>query len=120
MRTKPAYRPLTEEERTLLTWLLEHNTPEAREFIPLLDRAEARTSCTCGCPSIEFNFPLDLPMVETPRGIIADFSGESDGMAIGLILFSGSGALSELEVFSFGECDHSFGLPSIETLRPFS
>ena len=48
------YRPLSEKERELLVWLLEHGPIDAVNFLPQLDIIEARSSCNCGCPSIEF------------------------------------------------------------------
>jgi len=111
------YRPLTVEERDLLVWLLEHGGPEARNFLPQLEVIQARPSCGCGCPSIEFIVPIDAPYIHLTDGISGHFAGRSADRDVGLILFAGSGVLSELEVFTFGGIDHPFGLPNIETLR---
>lgn len=39
-------RALTEQERHLAKWMLEHGSPQAKEFLPQLDLAEA-TSWRC-------------------------------------------------------------------------
>ena len=104
----------------MLVWLLEHGVPEAKNLLPLPDDVTARSSCECGCPSVEFNLPQESSPSKTPRSIVADFTGISGDLSVGVILFAQSGVLAELEVYAFDSTDHSFGLPPIETLRPFS
>ena len=106
------------QEHELIVWLLEHNTPDARNFLPQLDVMSARSSCDCGCPSIEFSVPLEAPFIETPLGMRAFFSGLTEGREVGLMLIAGGGVLSELEVYTFGDSDGPFGLPDIATLKP--
>ena len=110
------YRPLTAEEQALLIWLLEHGIPDARNFLSQINTLRARSSCTCGCPSIEFTVPLDAPYVETTHGTLAAFSGKSDGIDVVLALTAGFGVLSGLEISPTGETDRPFGLPAIESL----
>jgi hypothetical protein len=111
------YRPLTALERELIVWMLEHGPDGATSFIPQVDDLTARNSCSCGCPSIEFSVPLESPYVELPLGLRICCSGISDdGLKVGLMLTAGSGALSELEVYTFGGVDHPFHLPSVGTL----
>jgi hypothetical protein len=65
-------RPLSDEGRQLVRWMLEHGSPEARDFPPQLDLAEATPwRCPCGCAS--FKFAIDGR--EAPPGVhvIADF-----------------------------------------------
>jgi hypothetical protein len=50
----------------------------------------------------------------------AHFLGRSGDDEVGLMLTAGSGVLSGLEVYTFGEVDHPFDLPAINTLRPAS
>ena len=47
-------RPLTEQERSLVRWLLEHGNPDAAEFLPQLADAWVVSRCGCGCASIDF------------------------------------------------------------------
>jgi hypothetical protein len=81
---------------------------------------EARGSCSCGCPSIEFSVAVDSPFIGSPQGMRAYFLGRSGEDEVGLMLIAGSGVLSGLEVYTFGEIDHPFDLPAINTLRPAS
>lgn len=111
-----AYRSLTNEEKELLTWLLEHGTEETKTFIPQLEILEARSSCICGCPSIKFNVPLDAPYISKPQAMRLHFSGESGDHQVGLILTAGNGVLSELEVFAYDYHEHPFCLPAISSL----
>ena len=114
------YRPLSDKERELLAWLLEHGPPGAANFLPQLDIMEARSSCPCGCPSVEFSVPVDAPFISLPQAMEARFLGRSGDDEVGLMLSAGSGLLSELEIYTFGGIDHPFGLPEISTLRPWS
>jgi hypothetical protein len=110
------YRPLTAEEQALLIWLLEHGIPDAKNFLPQVNTLRARSSCACGCPSIEFIVPLDAPYIATTRGTLAAFTGKSGGVDIVLALFAGGGVLSKLDVSAIGETDRPFGLPPVESL----
>jgi hypothetical protein len=112
------YRPLSSKERELLVWLLEHGPLNATNLLPQLGIIEARGSCSCGCPSIEFRVPVDSPFIASPQGMRAYFLGRSGEDEVGLMLNAGSGVLSGLEVYTFGEVDHPFDLPAINTLRP--
>lgn len=113
------FRPLHDQERELIVWLLEHSPTDARYFLPQLDVISARSSCDCGCPSIGFSVPVDAPYIETPVAMRADFTGIVDGLEVGLMLTAGGGVLSELEVYTFGGNDSPFGLPALETLKPW-
>ena len=112
-------RALTAEEHDLLAWLLEHGEPDVRNFMPQLDVIKARSSCTCGCPSVEFTVPMEASYAETTRSIVADFTGAAKELPVVLILFATGGELSELKVFPFDSTDLPFGLPAIVSLRPF-
>ena len=111
------YRPLTEDEHELLVWLLQHGPEGATKYLPQLDSALARKSCDCGCPSFEVSIPLGVPLVEIPAAFRIQFSGMSNEYDVGLMLIAGSGVLSELEVYTFGENQGPFGLPGIDTLQ---
>lgn len=113
----PEYRPLSKKERAVLIWLLEHGPTDAINFIPQLDVIEARSSCSCGCPSIEFNVPIDSPYIESPQGMRFFAAGNTGTDEVGVMLTAGSGVLSNLEVYTWGGVDHSFDLPLLETLR---
>lgn len=111
------YHPLSDREREVLIWLLQHGPEDATNFLPQIDVVEARSTCSCGCPSIEFNVPLDSPFVHSPQGMRIHATGNSGADEVGVILTAANGVLSELEVFTWGGVDHAFGLPLVETLR---
>ena len=102
----------------MIVWLLEHGPSDARNFLPQLDVISVRNCCDCGCPSIEFDVPLEAPYIETPSEMRAYFTGATESHEVGLMLIAGGGVLSELEVYTFGESDGPFGLPDIGTLQP--
>jgi hypothetical protein len=108
-------RPVTSQERSLLTWLIEHCPRYTKTLLAQLESVEARSSCSCGCPSIQFRLPSERPAVSSLQEILADFIGTSGQYTVGLILFARAGVLSELEVYSFDGNEGSFGLPAIES-----
>jgi hypothetical protein len=111
-------RQLTEHERRLVRWMLEHGSPEAAHFLPQLELAEVTPwKCKCGCASIIFQI---RGRTEAPPGIhpIADFIfGEVDTLS-GIFIYEKSGTLSGLEVYGLSG-DASKSLPEPEELRSF-
>lgn len=94
-------RPLTDAEEHLIRWMLEHATPEARTFLPQLEKAQVTPwRCTCGCASIDLlieGFPE--PSGELHR--LADFIFGSDEDLSGIFVFERNGVLAGLEVYGF-------------------
>jgi hypothetical protein len=113
-------RPLSNEERALIMWLLLHGDPSARQFLPQLDRTLARGNCACGCPSIDLivSEPTSTPGVEPI--ILVDFVGTVGGKNVGVVLRQTGGCLSELEVYGLTGNPNQFCLPDLSTLRPWS
>jgi hypothetical protein len=112
-------RPLTDHERRLVRWMLEHGNPEAAGFLPQLELAEVTPwKCPCGCPSITFRI---RGRPKAPPGVhpIGDFVfGESDKPS-GIFVYEKDGILSGLEVYGLaGGAPKT--LPELEELRPFS
>jgi hypothetical protein len=110
-------RELTEHERRLVRWMLQHGSPEALAFLPQLELAQVTPwRCPCGCASINFRIrgkPAPGPGVHP----IADFVfGEQDKLS-GILAFEKDGILSGLEVYGLaGDAPQS--LPDPEQLRP--
>jgi len=115
-----ALRPLTPEEEKLLRRTLEHGSDEAKSYLPQIEGIRARSSCTCGCPSIALVVSDNAPPgIVTKERTIVDLSGQSaEGINVGVLIFQDEGKLSELEVYPYGD-EGKFGLPTIESLSPF-
>jgi hypothetical protein len=110
-------RELTDLERRLVRWMLEHGNPEATAFLPQLELAEVTSwRCPCGCASINFRIrgKPDPPLGVHP---IADFVfGEEDKLS-GIFVFEKDGILSGLEAYGLAG-DAPKSLPEPEQLRP--
>lgn len=109
-------RPLTERERDLARWMLQHGTPEAKAFLSQLDRAESTSwRCPCGCAS--YNFKVGgLPTAPPGVHILADFVfGDGDDLK-GIFIYESAGILSGVEVVGYGG-DAPAALPSASDLR---
>jgi hypothetical protein len=112
-------RPLTAAEADLIRWMLEHGAPEARAFLPQLQKAQVTPwRCSCGCASIHFSVD-GLP--EPSGGVhpIADFVFGTDTDLSGIFVFEKAGVLAGLEVYGLA-CDAPKTLPAPESLKPFS
>ena len=110
-------RPLTEQERRLARWMLEHGSPEAAHFIEQLDHAEATSwRCVCGCAS--FNFKV-AGRTEAPPGvnILGDYLVGTGDDTFGVFIFQSEGVLSGVEVYSLA-ADAPSELPEPDQLRP--
>jgi hypothetical protein len=111
-------RNLSEDERRLVQWMLEHGQPEASSFLSQLERTKVTPwRCPCGCASLNFRIS-DLPL--PPPGVhpIADFVlGEGDNLS-GIFIYEKEGILSGLEVYGLaGEAPKI--LPEPEDLHSF-
>lgn len=112
----PDERPLTPEERRLARWMLEHGGPEAREFLPQVDRARVVSRCACGCASID----LEVDGMPPPGGgmrVLGDFVfGGADDLC-GAFIYEQDGVLSGIEVYGLAG-DAPPVLPAPEALTP--
>ena len=111
-------RPLTDTERALVLWMLEHGTSEAASFIPQLEKAEVTSwRCPCGCASLHFSI---RGCSQPPAGMhpIADFIFGTGEDLNGIFVYEQDGILGGVEVYGLpGEASKS--LPQPEALRPF-
>jgi hypothetical protein len=111
-------RQLTDQERSLVQWMLQHGSPEAVAFLPQLEIAEVKPwRCPCGCAS--FNFQI-CGKPDPPPGvhIIADFVFGDEDTLSGIFVFEKDGILSGLEVYGLSG-DAPKTLPEPEVLRSF-
>jgi hypothetical protein len=112
------YRPLSSDERATLEWLLMNGPENAKEFLPQLEFIQARRYCKCGCPSIEFSLPLEVPLAGTPPiSLRTNVLGRSGNYDVGIMLVAGYGVLSELEIYTFEAIADPFDLPTIDSLK---
>jgi hypothetical protein len=95
-------RPLTEEERRLVLWMIEHGNAEAAPFLSQVEQLEVSTErCPCGCATLFFRLKGHPP---PPSGvhILSDGEfGEGANLA-GIFLYESGGMLSGLEVYVMG------------------
>ena len=109
------HRALTQEERDLVRWLIEHSfVKDAARFLPQVEKLSVVSKCNCGCPTIDF--ALDgKPAAKKGQGFIGDWLAEVTGMPVYVQLWiSKDGQISSLEVGSLPGTDQPFGLPAIE------
>ena len=112
-------RPLSNEERHLIYWMLEHSTSGARNFLPQLEQIQVTPwKCPCGCASIN----LEIQGRPKPVGGIhplADFVFGSNEDLSGIFVYKQSGILAGVEVYCLAD-NVPKQLPSAEALHPFS
>lgn len=111
-------RLLTDYERELVAWLIEHGTYGDKPALQAqILRLSVRERCTCGCPTVYF--ALDgKPVRRKGERLVSDYLGTVDGMEVGIMLFETNGDLSSLEVYSCPGTDQPFGLPGTASIRP--
>jgi hypothetical protein len=119
-------RPLTNDERILIHWLLTRGvemssttTYLGAAFLPQIDALRVVSHCSCGCPTIDL--ALDDPnlAVQNVTGTVADVEGRSpEGTEIGVILRANNGVLKELELYA-RDNRLPFSLPGPTQLESF-
>ena len=111
-------RPLSEEERVLVRWMLRHGEPGADEFLEQLDDAVVSGVCGCGCASIDFQIGDQHPDKQQGIRILSDYLYGPESPPLGAFVFAHGDTLAGLEVYGFGETADR--LPSPEELRPMA
>jgi len=117
---RPERRPLTQEERTLLEWLMANGSEDAKQYSPQLGDLSVVGTCTCGCPTIDLAPEGRDQRKTAPSIILADFVGTTpEGIEVGVVLHAREGKISELEVYAIADMKQPFRLPTIESLKQF-
>lgn len=112
----PDRRPLTDSERELVRFLLEHGTKDAAAYAQQLPDVMVVSRCGCGCPTINLAVGGRAAAPSSPSTTLADAQGRSpEGDSCGIILHERDGLISELEIYSFGDAGQ-FSLPRIEDI----
>lgn len=115
---EPLKRQLTQEERELVTWLVEHSRIDATRLLPQIDRLSVAGRCTCGCPTVDF--ALDgVPVERKGEQLISDWLAEVDGEPVGVMLFQTNDRISTLDVYSLAGIETAFGLPRIASIKGY-
>ncbi|MCP3464289.1 MULTISPECIES: hypothetical protein [unclassified Bradyrhizobium] len=92
-------RPLTDAERDLARWMLQHGTEEAKQYMDQLELAEVTPwRCRCGCASINFQIKGHA---EAPPGahILGEFLVNESDHKSGVFIYSSCGLLRGIEVY---------------------
>jgi hypothetical protein len=111
-------RPLSDQERSLLDWLLRHGTPEAGDYASQLPQVTVVSRCGCGCPTIDLAVAGRSAPPGSPTTILADGEGISpEGVRCGIILFARDGILSEMEFYPVDGDVYRFSLPLIDSIK---
>lgn len=107
----PERRPLTEEDRILLEWLLLSGSSDTKSYRSQIANVNVVGGCTSGCPSIDLA-PGDRELRKTgPSMILAEFVGKTpEGIEVGLILHARERETSELKVYSMPDVNGPFSL----------
>ena len=96
----PEDRLLTDEEKALVAWLLDHGAPKAEAFRHQLQNARVASRCACGCASVDFSID-GKQSDEVGLNILSDFYWLDDkGISYGVFVFAKGDLLAGLEVYS--------------------
>jgi hypothetical protein len=113
---EPLIRPLTQHERDLVRWLIEHSfVKDASRPLPQVDRLSVVSKCNCGCPTIDFALDGE-PAVLKGQHYISDWDAEVNGIPVYVQIWISKDQISSLEVGSYPGTDQPFGLPQIESI----
>ena len=113
-------RPLSVDESHLVRWILEHGTGDNSSFLEQLGNARVCGLCPCGCASVDLIVDGNAPDPGAMK-ILGDFQWRSVGGHLnGAFVFSQSGKLSGLEVWSIDGGETPDRLPAVDQLFPFS
>ena len=112
----PDERPLSAEELRLARWMLEHGEPDARDFLPQLDRARVVSRCPCGCATIDLAVE-GLPAAPGITRLLGEFAFEHGNDVSAIFIYEGDGVLGGIEVYGLSG-DTPKVLPAPESLQP--
>ena len=117
---EPLDRTLTQDERDLVRWLIEHSfVKDAARLLPQVEKLSVVSKCNCGCPTIDFALE-GKPAAPKGQGFISDWLADVNGMPVYVQLWiSKDDQISSLEVGSLPGTDQPFGLPAIGSIRGY-
>src|SRR6267142_4204647 len=114
----PEDRPLSDVERSLVAWMLEHGEPHASSFLPQLKQARVSSRCRCGCASINFSVAGKEPPT-TEMDVRSDYLwDDAEGHKFGAFVFAHGGLLAGLDIWSVDGAVTPTWIPRPDQLRP--
>jgi len=114
----PEDRPLSDVERSLVAWMLEHGEPHASSFLPQLKQARVSSRCRCGCASINFSVAGKEPPT-TEMDVRSDYLwDDAEGHKFGAFVFAHGGLLAGLDLWSVDGAVTPTWIPRPDQLRP--
>jgi hypothetical protein len=114
----PEDRPLSDEERSFVQWMLEHGAKHATSFLAQLSQARVAGRCQCGCASINFSVAGKRPSI-VGMDILSDYDWEdAQGHKFGAFVFARGGLLAGLDLYSIDGAVTPTWLPKPEQLHP--
>lgn len=117
----PELRPLYEQERTLLRWMVAQTSGAGSHLLAQLDHATVAARCGCGCASIDLAIDGAEEDKKEPLNLIADYAWKTKaGNLCGACLFTRRGHLAGLDLWSIDGVETPMTLPAIEELFSFA
>jgi len=112
-------RPLTEKERSLTRWLIEHakcGEEEKKKYLSQLEAATVVRMCECGCASIDFAIAGVASEQFAPLHPFGDFIAKD--RRFGVFVFSKREDLAGVEIYPLGSVEASREFPDPSELVP--
>ncbi|MEO8382494.1 MAG: hypothetical protein ABI779_22735 [Acidobacteriota bacterium] len=114
----PENRPLSEEERELVRFVLTEGDDRARSFISQIEHAWVRARCGCGCASVDFSIDGVKPDPHDGLEQLGDdfgWLGPAGGIC-SVFVFALDDLLAGFDVWSVDGVETPVELPPIESL----
>jgi hypothetical protein len=111
-------RPLSDDERQLVCWMLEHGSVTAAGFLPQVDLLEVSPwKCQCGCASLQFEMK-GFPARAGGMRPLVEYTFQAGLERSGIFVYEQASRLAGIEVYGLtGEAAKT--LPSISELELF-
>jgi hypothetical protein len=91
-------RDLTNQEATLIRWLVEHAGPGCEPLLDQVENLKVVSKCNCGCPTVYFELH-NTGNSRKGEKLVSDWIAEMNGEMFGVMLFAVAGQISTLEVY---------------------
>ena len=114
-------RTLTEREKTVTAWLLEHSSMSPEEKIRFLDQLAQATvirRCPCGCASVDFAIAGIEASREKGMVLLGDFV--TADQEYGIFVFSRGDLLNGVEIYPLLNDQMPSELPEPKDWIPFN